>query len=624
MRLRTVLASLAAVVMGGALLAPPAASAAATTATIEDSAQGTGVGQVEFSSGWSKCTTNCGLASDNSFRWTSTAGSKLTIRYTGQQITLYGVKEPWATIATAQIDGNAATDVDFYAATSSDETVEVFRSATLPQGTHTLVLTMTDRRNPASAGGSSITFDSAVVTGDDTPVVPAETVVEDTATGTTDGKAEFSSGWSKCTTNCALASDNSFRWTSTAGASVKVRFTGTQITVFGLKEPWSNIATAKIDSNAATDVDYYAATATTETVDVYTSPVLTQGSHTLTLTMTDRRNPASGGGSSITFDSALVVGNGGATEPPAGRDHRSGLPWSDGGWFSHNGSQAKAFGDWRGAPVDNIEAFTDRANWDKQLNSWWGDLSLTGSGFQKATDDFILAVPLWTDDGDEGTDDQWTTLARKIASFDPDGYVRLGWEMNCCFSYARDRDEWRRQYSRAVDLIRAAAPGLKIVFNPNEGVSNNDTIADPRTLFVDGKADVIAIDAYDWWEPYTSDYNVRGVDGDGDGVGHFNKAYGWDFWYDFAQSKGLPFALAEYGVISANVASNHSGADNPTYLTYVYNWLSAKNTAKPGSIEFVSYFNDTDAKGWKSSVYPTTTNPKAAARYKAIITSLKN
>ena len=45
-----------------------------------------------------------------------------------------------------------------------------------------------------------------------------------------------------------------------------------------------------------------------------------------------------------------------------------------------------------------------------------------------------------------------------------------------------------RQFSRAATLIKAAEPKLQIVFNPNEGTSNNGTIADASTLFVDGKA----------------------------------------------------------------------------------------------------------------------------------------
>jgi hypothetical protein len=123
------------------------------------------------------------------------------------------------------------------------------------------------------------------------------------------------------------------------GATATVNFTGTRIVLYGMKEPFAYIATASIDGAAAKDVDYYAATTSTTTVPVFTSATLTQSSHTLVLTMTNRHNPASVGGASITLDRAEVTG---ATTSPTST-HASGLPWSDGGFFMHDAGQASAF-----------------------------------------------------------------------------------------------------------------------------------------------------------------------------------------------------------------------------------------------------------------------------------------
>ncbi len=252
-------------------------------------------------------------------------------------------------------------------------------------------------------------------------------------------------------------------------------------------------------------------------------------------------------------------------------------------------------------------AFTSRETWPKLLNNWWA--SSVPNTFDAARDDYILSVPLWTDDAGAGADADWTKLAHEIAAVDPDGYVRLGWEMNCCFSLATNATAWRNQFSRAATLIKQAEPKLKIVFNPNEGTSNNGTVADPSTLFVAGKVDVVAIDAYDWYPAYDSDAHANE---------HFTKTYGWNYWYDFARSKGLPFALAEFSVYSGSSAS---GGDNPAYFRYVYDWLAGKNADAPGSIAFVSIFNDSQAY-CQCNVYPTTANPDAAAQYKSIINSL--
>lgn len=142
--------------------APPATR----TTTIQDTQQGSTTGTVQFGGTWSPCTTTCNKVSDGSYRWTNTAGATATIRFSGSQITLYGVKEPWGRIATVSIDGGPPVDVDYYAATATSEAVAVYRSPTVADTTHTLVVTYTTRRNPASASNdAAITFDRAVVTG---------------------------------------------------------------------------------------------------------------------------------------------------------------------------------------------------------------------------------------------------------------------------------------------------------------------------------------------------------------------------------------------------------------------------------------------------------------------------
>ncbi|MEV8506231.1 glycosyl hydrolase [Actinoplanes sp. NPDC051475] len=133
------------------------------TTSIQDTARGSGDGQVQFSAGWGQCTTTCGRASDGSYVWTATPGSTATVRFTGSRLRWFGMKEPFSVIATVAIDGRAAVDVDPYAATASASSQQLYVSPTLSQGAHTAVITMTNRRNPASTGGSSITFDRADV-----------------------------------------------------------------------------------------------------------------------------------------------------------------------------------------------------------------------------------------------------------------------------------------------------------------------------------------------------------------------------------------------------------------------------------------------------------------------------
>jgi hypothetical protein len=131
----------------------------AGTSTVDDTATG-----VKYSSGWNKCTDNCSRSSDGSFQWTSAVNSSLQFQFTGTTFTLYGMKEPWGYIGSVSIDGGPAIDIDFYAASVSTTTVPVYTSAALAKGSHTVKLTMTNRKNAASSGGQSITFDRAVIT----------------------------------------------------------------------------------------------------------------------------------------------------------------------------------------------------------------------------------------------------------------------------------------------------------------------------------------------------------------------------------------------------------------------------------------------------------------------------
>lgn len=300
-----------------------------------------------------------------------------------------------------------------------------------------------------------------------------------------------------------------------------------------------------------------------------------------------------------------------ASPPPAGR-YASGLPWSDGGWFENDGAQANNFAAWRGRHVDNINVYNDRDTWPSMLDQAWK--SGIPTSFVPSTDDLLISIPMWANNGSVtniGTDAQWKQLAQQIAAVDSNAIVRLGWEMNCCYSGAMNANaaQWKADWTKEVTNMRSVAPNLKFAFNPNEGVSGNGFISDPSTLFIPGQMDMILLDAYDWYPPYNTASNAQQ---------HQAKTFGWDWWYNFAQSKAVPFGLGEWSV--AHIGSN-GGNDDPAFINFVYNWLAAKNTAKPGSIRIASLFNWTDP-GIQHALFPTNFNPNSAAAYKAQIARL--
>jgi hypothetical protein len=607
------------------------------TSSIEDSNQGTGVGQLQFSSGWNACSGNCANASDGSFKWTQTTGATVTIKFTGHQIALYGMKETQAYIGTAAIDGGTAVDVDYYATTNSATTVKVYTSPTLTEGTHTLVLTRTDRKNTASTGGNSITFDRAEITSDAPTSTPAPTQtptptpttttpvtysIEDSNQGTAVGQLQFSSGWNACSGNCANASDGSFKWTQTTGATVTIKFTGHQIALYGMKEAQAYIGTAAIDGGTAVDVDYYATTNSATTVKVYTSPTLTEGTHTLVLTRTDRKNTASTGGNSITFDRAEITSDTAPsttppTTPPATSTRASRLPWSSGvNPQSQDTERTDQFAAFRGTPVDVVVLHPPRNNWSTLADPQWIADGLP-TGFNATRDDLVMTIPLWPSSNslaNTGSQAQWQNLANVIKAADSNAYIRLGWEMNLkdwYFHLDNDRNhqaQWQNSFIQAVQWMKAVAPNLRIVWNPNKGGDQDCDNDCTRKTFqaVKNYVDVYGIDSYD---SYPSDKNSV------DSATHLNDYLGESLAYAKANFK--KFAVPEWGV-ACNVDGcqwkGNAGGDNPQYIHDYIGFFKA-NAA---DLAFEAYF-DEPASYIRSALSVSPIGPNAPAAYRADI-----
>ncbi|MCW2549567.1 MAG: polysaccharide deacetylase [Mycobacterium sp.] len=103
------------------------------------------------------------------------------------------------------------------------------------------------------------------------------------------------SSWTFC--GCGSgAYQSAFHYAYTTGNSATITFSGSQLKVYGFKEPVGGIATVSIDGGAAVDLDYYAASSTL--TQLLVTPVLTTGSHTVVFTVSGRR----GNGSSTTIN----------------------------------------------------------------------------------------------------------------------------------------------------------------------------------------------------------------------------------------------------------------------------------------------------------------------------------
>jgi hypothetical protein len=88
--------------------------------------------------------------------------------------------------------------------------------------------------------------------------------------------------------------DDTDHASDTPGTSVSHTFTGDSIAWVGSKNDNHGIASVSIDGQPPTRVDTYAASWEKQQV-LYTDSRLTQGSHTITITVTSQHNPTSTG-----------------------------------------------------------------------------------------------------------------------------------------------------------------------------------------------------------------------------------------------------------------------------------------------------------------------------------------
>jgi hypothetical protein len=150
----------------------------------------------------------------------------------------------------------------------------------------------------------------------------------------------------------------------TAGATVTVPFRGTGISWIGYRGQDAGIATVRVDSGAATEVDLYHPIATYQPI-VFTAQGLSDTSHTLTITSTGRKNPASTGARVVAdafdvftpgrryeeYDPAIVYG---IVDGIWWTPRNPSRVWSEGGSATHNKAGASATFSFTGTSVSWI------------------------------------------------------------------------------------------------------------------------------------------------------------------------------------------------------------------------------------------------------------------------------
>jgi hypothetical protein len=144
-------------------------------------------------------------------------------------------------------------------------------------------------------------------------VADAATIsLNDGTTGTGTNQFEFVGNWTYgVNANAYLGNE---RYTNSPGALARVRFNGTQVKVYLTKGPTNGMIAFSIDGGPQTWYDTYWPTIQYQVI-AYTSNVLTDAPHTLTMAWTGSKNP-SATGTYIVADRVDVTTSG-TTPPPA-------------------------------------------------------------------------------------------------------------------------------------------------------------------------------------------------------------------------------------------------------------------------------------------------------------------
>jgi hypothetical protein len=247
---------------------------------VNDHTTGTLNNQFEYVGSWTQGTWSGNYQGDET--WSETTNDYVQIRFTGTQIRLYGRTDPAHGIGLCSIDAGSETEADFYG--SSATQVLVYSSITLAYGTHTLKVRLGGTKNAAS-GGYYVVIDKVEILGNYAP-----TRIDDHTTGTGTNQFEFVGSWTQQVWSGDYNGDETY--SNTNNDYFQVRFNGTKVMLYTRKGPDMGIAAISIDGGSETLVDFYAANYSYQAI-LYTSGILSFGSHTLKVRVTNTHNAAS-------------------------------------------------------------------------------------------------------------------------------------------------------------------------------------------------------------------------------------------------------------------------------------------------------------------------------------------
>lgn len=244
---------------------------------------------VVFAGAWSPSDARWGWSGGSALQ-SSTAGASVTFTFTGSSVRWIGSRGRAMGIAQVSIDGVVVKEVDLFARPTDLAHAPVFSVYDLAYGRHTLTITVTGRQHN-EAYGANVVVDAFDVQLDSTISHWQDTNPE----------LKFTGAWSKSVDNAMWSGSGvankpelpvTAQETSTAGDTMTVPFRGNGIGWIGYRGPDAGIAQVQVDGGPVSEVDLYAPSPVYQPI-VFAASGFADADHTLRITATGRKNPAS-------------------------------------------------------------------------------------------------------------------------------------------------------------------------------------------------------------------------------------------------------------------------------------------------------------------------------------------
>jgi Tfp pilus assembly protein PilE len=219
-----------------------------------------------------------------------TAGDSISYTFTGTAVEWLEPTSSNYGYANVKLDGTTvATNVSGYSATASNGSFVMYSVVGLTNTTHTLTIVV-DGTKPSGSSGTYVAID-AIIAGNPTYY------------NNNNAALTYTGSWTYATYGTDYAGDETY--SNTTGNKVTLTFTGNGIQWIGSYASNHGYASVSLDGGTATSVDTYAAQSVPQAV-LYSATGLTQGSHTLTITVKGTKDSGSSG-YFVSID-ALIVG----------------------------------------------------------------------------------------------------------------------------------------------------------------------------------------------------------------------------------------------------------------------------------------------------------------------------